>query len=107
MKYIKKFEYGNEITTFKYEIGDYVLLDIDKIIDNNLKANQDWIPFKFVQILDIVTDGSIHVFPYQVDFEGNEDGNYCYVKEDEIIRKLAPDEIEEYKMIKNSNKYNI
>ena len=105
MKYIKKFENIEEdLKNMKYQADDYVLLDIDKIIDNNSKNNETIVPFKYVQIRYVKPNIR---YSYRVDFDSKDNNGVCWVNEDEIIRKLTPEEIEECEMIKNANKYNL
>ena len=102
MKYIKTFE-----NIVRYKIGDYVLLDMDEIIEHNKKIkNEDDIPFKFSKIINM--NSYLISFPYGVGYKPDEeDEEPCFVRKEEIIRKLSPEEIDEYEAIKNSKKYNL
>lgn len=109
MKYLKKFE---ALSDSEYKEGDYVLLDIKKIISNN-KDNEydmdDNIPIDELAIIKSVTveldDGFLYTIIFY-DYDEEEDNSYG-VESDEIIRKLIPSEIEYFKMKKNTSKYNI
>lgn len=105
MKYIKQFENYE-----KYQLDDYVLIDLEKIKYNNDYYNYPGI-FKsksespFVKIIDVIKN---NVMPYRVQFYDDYDYR---VREEEIVRKLASEEIKEYELKKDqlitANKYNL
>jgi hypothetical protein len=104
MKYLKTFE---EIVisgiTFKYNVGDYVLLNEEEMDKNTIQDNvkpHELTYFK-VKIIEI-----LNPYPYPYITE-TYDNNKCAVKETEIIRKLTYAEIKEYKLKKQTTKYNI
>lgn len=95
MKYIKKFE-GNKIPlgSGKYELGDYVLIPDTKrnsYIKITEVRNSYWADY-IITIYDIFTDNILEKIP---------------VNEDEIIRKLTTDEINEIHIKKTAKKYNL
>lgn len=106
MKYIITLETFKESKKFKYKIGDYVLLNINKIIQTNDKLGYNKVPFKFVQIKDIEEDTE-YIYSVDYDSKDKDDNDNCFIKENEIIRKLTSKEISEYEVIKNMKKYNL
>lgn len=92
MKYIKKFE-----TLGTYKVGDYVLLDVKKLEDEDFyKTNHGLVKIdRYVKNLSI---------PYLVMFP--EDFK-LYVEPDKILRLLTPEEIEKYNSINASKNYNL
>jgi len=99
MKVIKKFENYKE----EYKTGDYIVLDWDvlfkhynaKIIAKNLECDI----YKL-----IVNEKSGDYF---VEFYSNEIKKKFYLKDIEIKRKATPEEIEDYKIRKAIEKFNI
>jgi len=86
------------ITKFKifenkeYNIGDYVLF-----LDPNTKKDISG------KIINIVSG----FFPYRIEFFYKNKINLGLLKKNEIIKKLTPEEIEEFEMKVNTNKYNL
>lgn len=90
MKYIK--EYRNSVKELKYKAGDYVLV-----------PKFDY-PYNYCYIQS--TDHTD--MPYFIFWSlFHEDSFTVWVKEEEIERLLTPEEIEEYKNMKGTDKYNI
>jgi len=101
MKYLKEFEASDE----KYTDGDYILLDLDKILIDNKEMDLDHNPiYDKALINDDCDDGE---YPYSIEFYNGEDPEFRYVSEEEIKRKLTPEEIEEFKMMSTANNYNL
>jgi len=100
MKYLKRFE--KEDNYFKYKEGDYVVIDIDKIKNHNKETQYNKNPINDnVIISDYISDSSLY---YEtIDAYGNVYGVY----QPEIIREMTIDEINNFILIKNSNKFNI
>jgi hypothetical protein len=98
----------------KYKTNDYVLLDVEKIrervIDemSDITLEEDDDDYEYVDILQkyarIFMTMSRDYTPIRVMFS---DSNIYDVEEDEIIRFLNPDEIEEYNSQINAKKYNL
>jgi len=99
MKHLKAFE--STYWEQNYRIGDYVLLDLERIEEEGY--NKDVIKFidNMGKIVKYEEDQS---YEYTVEFYTN---TTIPVREEEILRKLTPEEITEYKMKKDANKYNI
>ena len=110
LKTYESFKDGNKKTA-KFKIGDKVLLYVEKIKkDNqdsqNSQGSSDPEPEdKFATIFGYYNKG----FPYGIYFYDETDK--FYVKKNEIIKLLTPEEIEEYKdskeAKKNMKKYNL
>ena len=100
MRYIKSFEKNSTL----YNIDDYVLLDLQKIDDYNKSTKSSSIPIRdpFVKILQTITDDD--VMPYRIEFYNDD---YYRVKDQEIIRKLTPEEIENFETRRKAIKYNL
>ena len=99
MKYIKTYETKN----IKYKIGDYVLLDKKIIEDEDLPDTYALIYNKFK---GAHINGSYYF--YDVKFPNSKGDHDGYeVEYSEIIRKLTPEEIQEYNIKKDSMKYNL
>ena len=90
-----------ENVNYKYNIGDYVLLDLDKV-------NKEW------KIMDdngnFLVDDSVLITDisetnyYEVQFY---DLGYLHIRQSNIIRQLTSEEIKNYKIKENSLKYNL
>ena len=99
MKYIKTFEENN---TLKYKVGDYILIDIEKLKKKYKKWNVHGFPEKQAKIIaaNSIDDKQPYIVPL-----------FFFLQEDEIIRLLSPKEIKEYELNieikKNVNKYNL
>ena len=102
MKYIKKYEFGGEINkNKKYEIGDYVVIDLNKIERDN--PYDDIPPYKYCIIFDDDTIDE-EFFDYFAKFYDN---FTFYINDNEIERYMTTQEIEEFKIKKDTNKYNL
>jgi len=99
MKFIKKFEMYDEEQ--KYNVGDYILIDIDKInIYNKRHGYND--PDDDLAII-IIYD-THEELPYTIKFYNK---SQYSIREDEIVRLLTPDEIEQFKIKRDIKKYNL
>jgi hypothetical protein len=110
MKYLKTFEETIICgITYKYDVGDYVLLNKEEMDKNTIEDHvspHDLVEFK-VKIIEIRTKdeyGKQYPYPYIIE---TFDNKKCAIKDTEILRKLTVNEIEEYKIKKLSKKYNI
>jgi len=104
MKYLKKYEEYWYLEPLKYKKGDYVLLDLETLINKYINKMAKEIPSKFVQIYESRLN---HPQPYLILLNHNDPFSIFYLKEEEIIRKMTAEEIEEFETIKDSNKYNL
>jgi len=95
MKHLKLFDN----TTHKYNIGEYVLLDLDKIRSENIRTNSKDEPKNNVAVIVNISNRSD--YPYSVK---SDDGSICLVAETEILKVISK---EEYKDILNLQKYNL
>jgi hypothetical protein len=116
MKYIKKYEDLNN-----YDVGDYVLLDLDKIDTHNDYLRAEYAATAAIELIHDLDDdlpeypyGRIveyiptNEYQYEVEvYPGKKNGEYNNIKNDEIIRSLTQQEIEEFKMLKHTKKYNL
>ena len=102
MKYLKTYE--SKPKKANYKIGDYVLLDMNKIKENNgnLDIKSVIPPIDFGKIVDM--EDMTRDFPYGIEYDNNDDDDIIYVKEEEIIRKLTSKEIE---VLTDVKKYNL
>jgi len=104
MKHIKTFE--NLVKT--YNVGDYVLVTLEHIniegkgleIRNKLPTpeSDDCLPGVIIEKYD--GDN----FPYAIKFSNS---YIYYIDTDEVLRHLTPEEIEQYKISLETNKYNL
>ena len=106
MKYIKTYEKYN---SSHYEKGDYVILNIDEINTNNEIDGRTIVgeePYKPINNMALVTKFNIsnEDYPYIVKFYNDDQTN---VGEDEILRKMTPEEILEFNIKKEGVKYNL
>ena len=100
MKHLKNVE--DTVKSLKYKEGDYILLDVEKIKENNIKFGYK----------DIIYDncGEIYAayptekYPYVVLYYND---NQIQIIEDEIIRLLNQDEINDFLIKKEAKKYNL
>jgi hypothetical protein len=91
MRYLKKYENYE-----KYKIGDYILIQLFFV--NKYKWCKKTIKGKIVRITLSA------LFPYKIIF----DDNTCdTIQEHVIIRRLTPEEIDEYEAKIQSKKYNL
>lgn len=104
-----------ENTKLLYKKDDYVLLDLDQIEKNNKCENwfhiMDMPDDNMAQISDIDINNLLNrpanvvtKLPYIVKFYN---GEIFTTKDDEIIRKLTDDEIEEYETKKDAKNFNL
>jgi hypothetical protein len=104
MKYIKKFE-----STKNYQIGDYVLIDIESFKKNDILlsikygVNYDYPPLYEQAKIYMIID-SRNYAPYRVKFY---DDRVIDIEKKYILRLLTSKEIEEYESKKASIKYNL
>jgi len=101
MKYIKTYELND--TSYNYNIGDIVLLDLDSI----QKTNTISINFPTDEIAKIIK--LYHdPFKYIINFPKASNGEgVFYITEDNIIRKATPDDMEKFESKKLAIKFNI
>ena len=86
MKYLKKFEIK---TTPKFEIGDYVILKPTYFTDRQMKPGK---------VIEFDPPG------FEVELL---DGEIIWVTHAVVLRKMNSEEIEQFKLNKSANKYNI
>lgn len=89
MKYLKKYD-AVEYNSL-YDVDDYIYVD------------PNWFTNKTPKLGKIIENDGSHV-PYRVLFQTGEDG---WIKPDMILRKMSEDEIEQYELKINSDKYNL
>ncbi len=125
MKYIKTFEElyvgrpqmsSEEEITLKYNVGDYVILDVDKIKNDNddyeLK-NNGWRPKDPIDdIVKIIRFRNVqHEQHYDIEFYNGQDDDFYLIQDNNILREATTEEIEDFnerrKMDKKLNKFNI
>ena len=97
MKYLKFEEYRY----YTYHIGDYILLDLEEMLDFDGGVNDSSEYDSFGLIVEIENDDDM---PYLINFYNSEE---VFVREDEIIRKLTSEEIEEFELKKIAHIYNV
>lgn len=104
MKYLKTYEKHK----IEYNSGDYVLLNIKKII-KELKPNE-YAPTDSFAYIDYISYNNIGEI-YEVKLSDYDEHEIYQIKENEIIRKLTKEEIkifkEKQKIYRNAKKYNI
>lgn len=93
MKFIKKFEFGMFGSKEEYEIGDYILVRYEYMnrLDKIIKAK-------------IVSFNRDAHFPIKIMDDKNE---FDTIQPPNVMRHLTPEEINEYEMLINANKYNL
>ena len=102
MKYIKKYEFGKEKLNHnrKYNVGDYVVIDFETIKHNN-DIHDECPPDEYCLIVD---KWNGKYYDYFVKFINN----YGYnINDNEIKREMTQQEIEEFKIKNDMNKYNL
>ena len=111
MKFLKTYEETINNIIYKYDEGDYVLLNKEEMDKNTIEDNVsphdlEFFDVKIIKIRTTDENGNIHnyLYPYIIETYNNVK---CSVKESEIIRKLTDDEIKEYNLKKQIFKYNI
>jgi hypothetical protein len=96
---IKKFEGFKRKN--KYKIGDFIFLDDE----------EKWTIEPICEIIDIDIDSRnrYRISTYYLKKFSNPDDDivYFWIEENEIKRKITPEEIENYKISKISKKYNL
>jgi len=111
VKYIKTFENIKINNIYKYNINDYVVLDIND--DNSIKdfligraKTYDIKSFNAFDpiIVKISSHNNGHKYSYKVSFYNYFNFN---VGENEILRLATPNEIEDIKIKKDIDKYNL
>lgn len=105
MKYIKMYEFGGPITgtNNKYQIGDYVLASRARLGKPNFYAKIIKVEPYLKQRPEIKSVG----YSYHLDSDLYSDRAIVSTDEESIIRKLNNEEIEEFEMKYNANKYNM
>jgi len=105
MKYLKKFE-----KIIYYNVGDYVLLDLERIKENTMEEFGSLESHTAKSFLPDDLEGKIDYFHYQEDYPYGiklyNDKLYD-IKTNEISRLLTSEEIEEFETKKESFKYNL
>jgi len=116
MKYIKLYKYRKTRTTIinKFKVDDYVIAYKPDIQYNDKKENE-FFKTRICQI-DIIDNSNIKYSVVQVIYQrlnnsyfpnnSSEDELYWMFTEKEL-RLATPEEVEEYKIELNSNKYNL
>jgi len=109
MKYIKTFE--KVIYPLLYKEGDYVLLDTEKINKNNKSNNYTDQNINYDNRFGIINtqefDDSFP-FPYLVKtYAAGEDEEGLNTSDSEIVRLMTPEEIKNFKIKIDANKFNI
>jgi len=96
MKYIKTFE--DSQSEVKYKIGDYVIL-----------SESDWMVKPFVKILDHWWNDEANMDDYEAEAILDEDSGIgkVIICDDDIERKMTPEEIEKFELEKSAQKYNL
>jgi len=111
MKYLKTFE-----NIKKFKIGDYVVaINLNYITyDDDIKEYMESIVAKVINVINnTYTENNIFIKysnqPEELsDYFNSMDGDYIiYILSDNNLRFATPEEIEDYKMKENSNKYNL
>jgi len=88
-----------------FNIEDYVLLDLDEMDKHNIEVKFNLDNHNYIDNMAKITRlNDAMYYLYHIEFY---DGNQVNVREDEIIRLLTKDEIEEYETKKSALKYNL
>lgn len=98
MKYLKKFEAQR---TLKYKVGDYILLDMDKVRQENKEHGFIKVPDDVIGKIILISSG---YYPYLYETYTT---NTFMSRDFEIIRKLTTEEISEYEIKKTAGNYNL
>lgn len=108
MKYLRLYESWENSALYKK--GDYVELSVDTIIENGLHDIYDNIGM-IVKKSVLGQKDRIENHMYDVDYLRDdfqfENLTSNYVMENEIVRKLTPEEVQELEALIAANKYNI
>lgn len=99
MRYIKKFE-NERVSKLSYKMHDYVYIDTKNYPEPIL-------PYGFIQLKCTPFPG--RTWDYSIECYNTEKNKFWwyYVDESYILRKLTDEEISEFKMLKNTVKYNL
>lgn len=114
MKHIKQYE-ENKPKPPKYKIGDYVLLNTKRIREEYPVDRYSSVFPYYKNYGIIMSDAKIlstHDFMYDISAINSKtllltEIAECYISENNMKRKLTQEEIEDFKMIVDSNKYGI
>lgn len=91
----------------KYSEGDYVLINLKKVQDQCemmfLDTDDYFVP-DYDKVKIVFKNSTDENFPYICKFPN---GKYFGFHDDDIIRKLTDEEIQEYGVKKGENKFNI
>jgi hypothetical protein len=101
MKHLKSFIHIKE-NNINYNVGDYVL------INTSVDFSENFGLFPFAKII-YIDNNTYNITLYQIetiDLFGD-DLTTSMTKIESIIRKLTPEEIEEYKKMITQNKFNL
>ena len=90
MKHIKTFEEKNK----KYKVGDYI------IVKDQSRPNC------YVRIEEVNDGRAFDYMAIDYNFDNDQLSRYP-IFEDEIIRKMTPDEIKNLKILRDTKKYNL
>lgn len=99
MKYLKTYE---EKISSIYEINDYVLLT-----ELNFKNKRGWVNLPENSYGKILKIEVVNVDKNDISYFVSVEDDYVWISESNIIRKLTPEEIEQYKLEKETDKYNL
>lgn len=113
MRYLKLFEMY-ETFGGQYNVGDYILIDVSKVktdiddFERVFGSNNEYISAYICQYVPSQKYCyGVRGYNYDDSTESNIYRSQTSVSEDEIIRKLTPEEIEEFEAKKASVKYNL
>lgn len=86
----------------KYNVGDYVILLEDDI-------HKKWRVELEVYVYEVFYNETERQYNYHVEgkYRDADENTVFWVENSEIERRMTPEEIENYKIRKNSNKYNL
>jgi len=90
MKNIESFRKNN----MKYKIGDYVIIEV---------STRNEMEYVETPTIGIIIDLDNDTVPYYVETEDN----FFWRSDKTIIRRATREEIDEYEMKQNANKYNL
>ena len=103
MKHIKTYEENKS----RYNIGDIVILNLDKMRRNNIANGYNdnaSIIDSVAEIIDDTTDVKGPLFDYEISYYNDESTSIYY---DEIEGLASKDEVKRFKLKNDSNKYNL
>jgi hypothetical protein len=109
MKYLKNFEKLHEN---KYKVGDYILINIDFIKKHNFYNTfySDFtVPFGRITDVDYILFNpyTVSIIYENAPMPDRSGIDAMCLRDDEIIRHLTPDEIDEFESKKTALKYNL